>query len=241
VEAVSGRIIGLEALLRWESPESGFTPPNCFIPILEETGWIKEVGRWILQTACSAAFSLQQQGFAPLRMWVNISGSQFMEADFFSMVEEVLAKTGLPPRCLGLELTESVLMQNVEGHIDKMNRLKHLGLRLSLDDFGTGYSSLAYLKRFPIDEIKIDRSFVDGVLRDENDTAIVLTILGMARSLDLRVVAEGVETVNQRRFLEDNLCQEMQGYLFSRPLPVNEISDLLRNQAGWATEKKETS
>ncbi len=237
VESISGRIIGLEVLLRWESPESGFIPPDRFIPILEETGWIKEVGRWILYTACRTAASWQNQGIAPLRVWVNISGRQFMEPDFFSMVEKVLAETGLHPRYLGLELTESVLMQNVEGHIDKMKQLKHLGLRLSLDDFGTGYSSLAYLKRFPIDEIKIDRSFVDGVLHDENDTAIVLTILGMARSLDLRVVGEGVETDAQRHFLENNLCHEMQGYLFSKPLPVQEISDLLLSQARLGQRK----
>lgn len=227
VESVSGRIIGLEVLLRWSPEGLGPIPPDQFIPILEETGWIKEVGRWILKTACHTARTWHKQGLTPLRIWVNISGKQFLEKDFFLMVEEILTETGMSPRYLGLELTESVLMTNVELNIAKMGKLKDLGLRLSLDDFGTGYSSLAYLKRFPIDEIKIDRSFVDGVIVDENDTAIVLTILAMARSLNLRVVGEGVETPEQRRFLEDNLCHEMQGYLFSKPQPAETIAALL--------------
>ncbi len=231
VESVSGRIIGLEVLLRWSPEGLGPIPPDQFIPILEESGWIKEVGRWILKTACQTALSWHKQGLTPLRIWVNISGKQFLEKDFFLMVEEVLTETGMPPRYLGLELTESVLMTNVELNIAKMSKLKDLGLRLSLDDFGTGYSSLAYLKRFPIDEIKIDRSFVDGVIVDENDTAIVLTILAMARSLHLRVVGEGVETPEQRRFLEENLCHEMQGYLFSKPQPAETIAALLSSDA----------
>lgn len=158
---------------------------------------------------------------------INISGKQFQEKDLFEKIEQILAVTGLAPHCLGLELTESVLMQDVEVHIAKLKRLKQLGLLISLDDFGTGYSSLSYLKRFPIDEIKIDRSFVDGLLIDENDTAIVRTILAMAQGLGLRAVAEGVETTRQRDFLAKCHCDEMQGYLFSKPVPPQSIAVLL--------------
>jgi diguanylate cyclase (GGDEF)-like protein/PAS domain S-box-containing protein len=231
VDATSGRIIGLEVLLRWTPEGIGPVPPDQFVPILEETGWIKDVGRWILETACRTTRIWLEQGFPPVRVWVNISGKQFVENDFLSSVEQILVDTGLAPRYLGLELTESVLMENVEGHIAKLIKLKELGLRISLDDFGTGYSSLSYLKRFPIDEIKIDRSFVNGLLVDENDTAIVRTILAMAKGLGLRVVAEGVETSEQHHFLVEHQCDEMQGYLFSKPLPTHAIAALLASAA----------
>ena len=172
-------------------------------------------------------------GLPTIRVWVNISGKQFLEKDLFEKTERILDNTGLAPYYLGLELTESVLMQDVEVHIAKLEQLKKLGLLISLDDFGTGYSSLSYLKRFPIDEIKIDRSFVDGLLVDENDTAIVHTILAMAKSLGLRVVAEGVETPCQRDFLTDHLCDEMQGYLFSKPVPPESIAALLASGNGY--------
>ncbi len=227
VDSISGRIIGLEALLRWTPEVIGSVPPDQFVPILEETGWIKDVGRWILETACRTARVWLEQGFPPVRVWVNISGKQFMESDFLSSVEQILVDSDLAPQYLGLELTESVLMENVEGHIAKLNKLKELGLRISLDDFGTGYSSLSYLKRFPIDEIKIDRSFVNGLMVDENDTAIVCTILAMAQGLGLRVVAEGVETSQQYSFLLEHQCDEIQGYLFSKPLPTHAIAALL--------------
>ncbi|MEZ4483321.1 MAG: EAL domain-containing protein [Syntrophotaleaceae bacterium] len=197
------------------------------MPILEETGWIKEVGEWILETACRTARAWQEIGLPAVRVWVNISGKQFQEKDLFEKIEQTLVATGLPAHLLGLELTESVLMQNVEMHIAKLKQLKQLGLLISLDDFGTGYSSLSYLKRFPIDEIKIDRSFVDGLLVDENDTAIVRTILAMAKSLGLRVVAEGVETPQQRDFLTEHRCDEMQGFLFSKPVPSQSVAALL--------------
>jgi EAL domain-containing protein (putative c-di-GMP-specific phosphodiesterase class I) len=166
-------------------------------------------------------------GLPTVRVWVNISGKQFQEKDLFEKIEQILNNTGLAPHYLGLELTESVLMQDVEVHIAKLKQLKQLGLLISLDDFGTGYSSLSYLKRFPIDEIKIDRSFVNGLLVDENDTAIVRTILAMAKSLGLRVVAEGVETPRQQDFLTAHHCDEMQGYLFSKPVPPESITALL--------------
>jgi diguanylate cyclase (GGDEF)-like protein/PAS domain S-box-containing protein len=227
VESASGRIIGLEALLRWSPEGHGPIPPDQFVPVLEETGRIKEVGEWVLETACRAACSWRNMGLPPVRVWVNISGKQFQEKDLFERIEQILADTGLAPHYLGLELTESVLMQKVERHIARLERLKKLGLLISLDDFGTGYSSLSYLKRFPIDEIKIDRSFVDGLLSDENDTAIVRTILAMAQGLGLRVVAEGVETPRQRDFLVAHRCEEMQGYLFSKPMPASAIVPLL--------------
>jgi diguanylate cyclase (GGDEF)-like protein/PAS domain S-box-containing protein len=227
VESTSGRIIGLEALLRWSPEGHSPIPPDQFVPVLEETGWIKEIGEWVLETVCRTARSWQNRGLPAVRVWVNISGKQFQEKDLFERIEQILAGTGLDPRCLGLELTESVLMQGVELQIARLKQLKKLGLRISLDDFGTGYSSLSYLKRFPIDEIKIDRSFVEGLLTDENDTAIVHTILAMAQGLGLRVVAEGVETPRQRDFLVAHHCEEMQGYLFSKPLPASAIATLL--------------
>ena len=227
IETASGRIIGLEALLRWTPEGAAPIPPDQFVPILEETGWIKEVGEWILETVCRTAKAWQDMGLPTVRVWVNISGKQFQEKDLFEKIEQILNSTGLAPHFLGLELTESVLMQDVEVHIAKLKQLKQLGLLISLDDFGTGYSSLSYLKRFPIDEIKIDRSFVNGLLIDENDTAIVRTILAMAQGLGLRVVAEGVETPRQQDFLTEHHCDEMQGYLFSKPVPPQSIASLL--------------
>ena len=227
VNAASGQIIGLEALLRWQPEGYGSIPPDQFIPVLEETGWIKEVGAWVLETACRTAKTWLDMGLLQARVWVNISGKQFQDKDLFEKIEQILSITGLPAQSLGLELTESVLMKDVEVHIAKMKQLKELGLQIALDDFGTGYSSLSYLKRFPIDEIKIDRSFVDGLLTDENDTAIVRTILAMAQSLGLRVVAEGVETPQQHDFLVEQGCDEMQGYLFSKPLPSDTAAALL--------------
>jgi EAL domain-containing protein (putative c-di-GMP-specific phosphodiesterase class I) len=226
IEAASGRIVGMEALLRWEPEGCGPIPPDQFVPILEETGWIQDVGEWIMETACRTARGWHEGGFAAIRIWINISGKQFLEKDLFEKIEQILNDTGIDPQCLGLELTESVLMQDVEGHIAKLKQLKRLGLLISLDDFGTGYSSLSYLKRLPIDEIKIDRSFINGLIVDENDTAIVRTILAMAQSLGIRVVAEGVETPQQYEFLARHRCDEMQGYLFSRPLPPEDIEKL---------------
>lgn len=230
VDTASGRIIGLEALLRWTPDGHTPIPPDQFVPILEETGWIKEVGEWILETVCRTAKVWQEMGLPTVRVWVNISGKQFQDKDLFEKIEQILAATGLAPHYLGLELTESVLMQDVDMHIAKLKQLKQLGLLISLDDFGTGYSSLSYLKRFPIDEIKIDRSFVKGLLFDENDTSIVRTILAMAQGLGLRVVAEGVETTRQRDFLTEHNCDEMQGYLFSKPVPPQSIAALLAPQ-----------
>ncbi len=226
IESASGRIVGMEALLRWEPEGCGPFSPDQFVPVLEETGWIRDVGEWILETACRTARGWHESGFATVRIWVNISGKQFLEKDLFERIEQILDDTGIDPQCLGLELTESVLMQDVEGHIATLKHLKRLGLLISLDDFGTGYSSLSYLKRLPIDEIKIDRSFIKGLIVNENDTAIVRTILAMAQSLGIRVVAEGVETPQQYEFLARHRCDEMQGYLFSRPLPPEDIGKL---------------
>jgi diguanylate cyclase (GGDEF)-like protein/PAS domain S-box-containing protein len=226
VEGASGRIVGMEALLRWQPDGYGPFSPDQFVPVLEEAGWIKDVGEWILETACRTAKGWHDRGFASVRLWVNISGKQFLEKNLYERIEQILDETGFDPQCLGLELTESVIMQDVEGHIPLLKQLKRLGLLISLDDFGTGYSSLSYLKRLPIDEIKIDRSFINGLIVDENDTAIVRTILAMARSLGIRVVAEGVETPRQYEYLVRHRCDEMQGYLFSKPLPPEYIGDL---------------
>jgi len=223
IDAHSGRPIGVEALVRWQPPGEALVPPDKFIPIAEETGLIVPLGEWILRTACAQARAWLDAGLAPLVMAVNLSGRQFQAADMAELVRAVLLDTGLPARFLELELTESVIMEQADQAIATLDALKSLGVRLAIDDFGTGYSSLAYLKRFPIDKLKIDRSFVDGLADDSNDREIAATIIAMARSLNLEVLAEGVETEQQLAFLRLYGCDQYQGYLFSKPIPADEI------------------
>jgi diguanylate cyclase (GGDEF)-like protein/PAS domain S-box-containing protein len=218
---VAGRIAGFEALVRWQHPQRGLVPPGEFIPVAEQTGLILPIGQWVLQTACQQLVAWRMQPAA--RDWtvsVNVSARQFRRSDFVAQVLAVLHDTGADPQRLKLELTESVLLSDVEDAIVKMEALRSTGVRFALDDFGTGYSSLSYLKRLPLDQLKIDQSFVRDVLEDANDAAIVRTILALAHSLDLLAVAEGVETEGQRQFLLDNGCTVFQGYLFGRPAPV---------------------
>lgn len=214
----SARVTGVEALLRWTSPEHGDIPPGDFIPIAEESGLIMEIGEWVLREACMALGRWRQHGLTDLTMSVNVSVLQLLRGDFPEVVRRVLTDTGIPPARLELELTESVLMANAEQTAEKLHAFRQLGVSLAIDDFGTGYSSLAYLKRLPIDTLKIDKAFIDGLPDDADDVAITSTVVTMSRSLGLNVVAEGVETEAQMRFLAGIGCDEIQGFWVARPL-----------------------
>ncbi len=227
----SGKIIGLEVLVRWKHPKLGFIPPGKFIPYAEKTDLIISIGEWVLRTACERSVFWQQQGLAPLRISVNLSGMQLKQTDQVATVAAILADTGLDPNLLELELTESVVMENAEVTINTLRELKAMGIRLSIDDFGTGYSSLSYLKRFPIDTLKIDRSFVKDITTDFDDEAIASTIIAMAHNLRLKVIAEGVETKEQLTILQKKNCDEVQGYYFSKPLPEKELLIFLNSQS----------
>jgi predicted signal transduction protein with EAL and GGDEF domain len=217
----AGQITGAEALVRWQHPERGLVSPAEFIPLAEDTGLILPLGQWVLETACrQLACWAAQPGLAHLTLAVNVSARQFHRSDFVAQVLAVLAHTGAKPQRLKLELTESLLVSNVEDVIAKMNALKTHGVGFSLDDFGTGYSSLSYLKRLPLDQLKIDQSFVRDILEDSNDAAIANMVIVLAATLGLSVIAEGVETEAQRDFLARQGCHAYQGYLFSRPLPL---------------------
>lgn len=221
------RIKGVEALLRWHNPDLGTVSPAEFIPIAEDSGLILPIGEWVLKTAIKQAKIWQDKGYAPLIMAVNLSVVQFRQANLPNLVERLLAKTGLPPEFLELELTESVAMQHPQTAITMMQNLHERGIRLSIDDFGTGYSSLNYLKQFKIYKLKIDQSFVCDISTDAEDRAIVKAIINMAKSLGLKTIAEGVETSGQQTFLREQGCDEMQGYLFSKPLPAEQLHGLL--------------
>lgn len=228
VNLATGRIVGAEALLRWHCGDYGPVSPLDFIPLLEENGLIGPVGEWVLHEACSRARQWQDDGLEPFRMAVNLSARQFLDDDIRAMVRRILAETRLDPKWLELELTESIVMRNAENVIRTMNDLSADGVTHALDDFGTGYSSLSYLQRLPVARIKIDRSFVINITSNPSDAAIVRAVVGMAHSLGLSVIAEGVETEGQLGFLRGVGCEEMQGYFFSRPLPAVEFATLLR-------------
>lgn len=227
VDTRSARITGVEALLRWQHPQLGLIAPSDFIPELEELGLIVEVGRWVLHTACSQAVEWQRMGVPPVRVAVNISSKQFYQEGFVDLVSAVLKETGLRPDLLDLELTEGRMLEDCESTIKIMHDLKRLRVNLSLDDFGTGWSSLAYLRRFPVDRIKIDRSFVRDIGTQPAAAAIVKSILGLGLNLGMECTAEGVETSHQSHFLRKQACTEMQGFLFSRPVPAGEMRALL--------------
>ncbi|HEY9199949.1 MAG TPA: EAL domain-containing protein, partial [Gammaproteobacteria bacterium] len=227
----SGYVTGVEALLRWQHPEQGLVPPGEFIPTLEETGMIVPVGRWVLHEACRQARSWRTAGLPPLSVAVNISTHQFRRDDICATVREALATYGMPPDELELEITESALMDDIAHAAASIQQLKELGVKVAIDDFGTGYSSLAYLKRFAIDSLKIDRTFVRDICDDADDAAIVSAVVAMAQRLHLRVVAEGVETGAQLEFLRQQGCDEMQGFLLSRPMPGAELSAWLARHA----------
>lgn len=223
----TGRVIGVEALLRWQHPEMGLVPPAQFISLAEETGLIVPIGEWVLRAACAQAKAWQAAGFPSLRLSVNLSGRQLRQPDVVAMVAGALKDTGLDPGRLELELTESILMQDAADTIAKLQGLKGLGVQLAIDDFGTGYSSLEYLSRFPIDHLKIDRSFVRDISSIADDGTIVRAIIAMAHSLKLKVTAEGVETAEQLGFLRTYRCDETQGYYFGAPAPPDQFVKML--------------
>jgi diguanylate cyclase (GGDEF)-like protein len=228
VELSPQRIFGVEALLRWRRDGTTFISPAEFIPLAEESGLIIPIGEWVLRTACVQAQAWHDAGFGKLTMAVNISARQFQHPEFVGLVSAVLKETGLDPSCLEMEITESVVMHDVEKTIATLSALRALGIQLSIDDFGTGYSSLSYLKRFPIQKLKVDQSFVRNMTTDANDASIAKSVILLGQSLNLKVIAEGVETTDQLAMLQQFGCDEIQGYLFSRPVPGAELEKLLR-------------
>jgi diguanylate cyclase (GGDEF)-like protein/PAS domain S-box-containing protein len=223
----SGTICGLEALLRWERPGHGTVGPNDFISVLEDTGLIVAVGRWVIAAACAQITEWLASSIGPVAISVNVAGRQFIDGDLEADVTDALRAHGVEPHLLELELTESSLMANTESTVNLLTNLRNLGIGISIDDFGTGYSSLAYLRRFPVDKLKIDRAFIRGITTNADDAAIALAIIRMAHTLKLGVVAEGVETQAQLDFLRMHGCAEIQGFYLSRPLPVQQIEDML--------------
>ena len=227
----SGRPFGAEALIRWIHPERGLVSPDQFIPLAEETGLILPIGQWVLSTACAQLKAWEQDTLTrDLFLSVNVSARQFHQADFVAQVQAVVRRQAINPNLLKLEITESMLLENIEDTIAAMQALKIIGIRLSLDDFGTGYSSLQYLKRLPLDQLKIDQSFVRDITENVSDRAIVRTIIAMAQSLNLNVIAEGVETEEQRQLLLSGGCIHYQGYLFGKPMPIEQFETLVKQK-----------
>ena len=227
VDLRSGAITGVEALLRWHNAVLGSVSPAKFIPVAEDTGLIVHIGRWVLKTACMQNVAWQRQGLPPIRMAVNLSVRQFADEHLIDDIATILQETGMDPGLLELEITEGMIVHNVERAIQLLTAIKQLGARLAIDDFGTGYSSLGQLKNFPIDTLKVDRSFIRDLATDSEDKAITSAIIAMGKTLSLTVVAEGVETVEQQTFLREQACDEMQGYYFSKPVPPDEFAALL--------------
>ncbi|MGH8488957.1 MAG: GGDEF/EAL domain-containing response regulator [Gammaproteobacteria bacterium] len=233
VDVATGHIVGAEALVRWQHPELGMVSPAKFVPLAEESGLIVPLGEWVLREACKECKAWQHLG--PLGIAVNVSSVQFKKGELLRVLRSALETSGLEAPQLVIELTESVLMESAEANIQTLQELKAMGVRLAMDDFGTGYSSLSYLKRFPLDELKIDRSFMGDIPSDRDNAAIASAIIALAHILGLKVVAEGIETRDQLEFLKAKLCDEFQGYLFSRPLPKEEFKRLLQcSTAGLA-------
>ena len=232
VNVKTGCLISMEALLRWRHPELGLIPPPQFIPLSEEMGLIVQLGEWVLRTACAQNKAWQDAGYKPVRVAVNLSPRQFQSLNLPELIEKILFETGLDPRWLELEITEGIMLQDVETTIHTLGRLSDLGVHISIDDFGTGYSSLSYIKKLPIHTLKIDQSFVKDILVNPDDAAIAKAIITMAKSLKLNVIAEGVEAREQMDFLYALNCSSMQGYFFGKPLPADELSSVM-GESQW--------
>ncbi|MBU6467051.1 MAG: GGDEF domain-containing phosphodiesterase, partial [Burkholderiales bacterium] len=232
IDLASGVVVGVEALLRWQRSDGELIPPGRFIPAAEDSGQIVPIGEWVLREACAQAMRWQQAGLPELTMAVNLSVVQFKRGDLLASVTQALEESGLDPGRLELELTESLLLDDADHNLETVRRLKALGVCLSIDDFGTGYSSLAYLRRFSVDKLKIDQSFVRDIVSDPEDAAIVRAIISMARSLKLRVIAEGVESEEVARILGLYHCHEAQGYHFARPMPEQAVTDWMFAREG---------
>ncbi len=229
INLADGSMISCEALIRWRHPEKGIIEPDNFIPLAEETGFINSLGEWVLRTACSHSRHLQDKGYPPFRVAINLSGRQFRQPNLLTLIDQILADSSLDPSLLELELTESTLMAGVENSLKTLRQLKDRGIYLAIDDFGTGYSSLSYLKHFSIDRLKISQTFVRDIPNDPDNGAIVEAIIGMAHSLQLKVVAEGVENREQLDFLRKQNCQEMQGFYFAPPMSLEGLAAFIRN------------
>jgi diguanylate cyclase (GGDEF)-like protein/PAS domain S-box-containing protein len=228
VDLLSGSVVGLEALIRWRHPSLGMVRPDRFIHLAEETGLIVPIGAWVLRTACRQSRAWEHAGFGAMRIAVNLSARQFAQPGLVREIEDVLDETGLTPGCLEIEITESLVMEDVEGAIRTMGLLKSMGVKLSIDDFGTGYSSLSYLRRFPVDVLKIDRSFVRDITSSEDDAAMVSAIIELARGLRMRTIAEGVETEAQLDYLKRRGCDEVQGHVYARASSGADVEAMLR-------------
>jgi EAL domain-containing protein (putative c-di-GMP-specific phosphodiesterase class I) len=225
---VGGKVVAFEALLRWHHPQKGFVPPTEFIPLAEESGVILQIGEWVLRTACREAASWSKA----FRIGVNLSPVQFRHGDLPALVHSILLETGLQASRLELEITESVLIDDFSRTVSVLRRLKALGVRIAMDDFGTGYSSLSYLQAFPFDKIKIDRAFISNLKKNSQAATIVRAVIGLARGLDLPVIAEGVETKEQLEFLTGESCDQVQGYLVGRPQPIEYYSSIVHGKEG---------
>ncbi|MHB1404918.1 MAG: putative bifunctional diguanylate cyclase/phosphodiesterase [Desulfitobacteriaceae bacterium] len=225
----TGKIVGAEALLRWQNPKWGLVLPLHFIPLAEENGLISSIGEWVLRTACAQNVMWQKSGYSSLRIAVNLSVRQFQQPNLVRLVADVLEETGLDPELLELEITESVAMQNVDFTSRKLKELKRMGVRIAIDDFGIGYSSLNYLKRLPITTLKIDKTFINDCTSNHEDAMIISAVVALAKSLQYKVIAEGVETHGQFAFLQKTNCDEVQGYLFGKPVPAEDFERLFSN------------
>jgi len=219
-----GQLIGAEALVRWNHPERGMILPGQFIPVAEETGLIHDIGDWVLRTACHQATTWRRAGFPPLRIAVNLSAHEFLEEGLRDRVRAILEETEHDPNLLELEITEGILMKDADVAIKTLRKLRDDGVKIAIDDFGTGYSSLIYLKRFPVDRIKIAQEFIQDIAHDNDDAAIAETVIGMAENLNLQAIAEGVETVEQADMLRKLNCPAVQGFYFDRPLTAGDFS-----------------
>jgi EAL domain-containing protein (putative c-di-GMP-specific phosphodiesterase class I) len=234
VDLRTRQVTGVEALVRWQHPEFGLVPPSQFIPIAEENGLIVPLGEWVLRAACLQNKHWQDSGLPPVSVAVNLSARQFRNPELVESIRVILEETGLDPHYLELEITESAAMERADDSVVKLNELKAMGVRISMDDFGTGYSSLSYLQSFPLDKIKIDRAFIANLGHSAQAATIIRAVIALGRGLDLPVVAEGVETEEQRLFLAAENCNEIQGYLVGRPKPIADYAELV----GRAAAKK---
>jgi diguanylate cyclase (GGDEF)-like protein len=238
IDLNTGSITGVEALLRWVHPELGMINPADFIPIAEDTGLIVPIGNWVLREACRQMKQWHDEGMDQLCVAINLSGRQLKEPDFVASVLQAVAETGISPKRVELELTESMLMDAESTIVDKLYALRSEGIELTIDDFGTGYSSMSYLKTFPINCLKIDRTFVRDLPHNREDAAITRAIIALAKTLKMHVVAEGIENAEQGQFLRASGCHKSQGYFYSKPLPADQVRTLLVNRVGWANQAK---
>jgi len=238
IDVTTGQITAFEALLRWRHPELGLVPPDRFIRIAENSGQILAFGEWVLRRACAQARKWQTMGLPAVTMAVNVSAVQFRQDDFSDLIKTAIEQSGLPPQCLELELTESLLLSNADSMLSVVQKLRLLGVKLAIDDFGTGYSSFSYLRKLLVQKLKIDKSFIREVTTSPNDAAITIAIIRMAKALNLKVIAEGVENEAQASFLRKYRCDEVQGYFFSKPLSAEEATSKLEEQGAGSQRRR---